>query len=310
VAATADHGTDEFNDSGLVGTDEVRFTSAVANSTLSLYAGDLGIDKVVIGTGTASAAVSTATTALNVNASALTYGITLVGNAGANALTGGTGNDTLQGGAGNDVLNGGNGFDYADYTSATKVITVNLGLITAQNTGGAGTDTLTGIEGMLGGSAADTLTGDANANILIGNAGNDALNGAAGFDQLKGGNGNDVLTGGAGIDWFIFDVAANATTNKDTISDFVSGVDVLQFSRAIFTGMSAASLGALSIDAFWSGSNATAAHDATDRLIYNNTTGALYYDADGTGTGAAIQVALLGTTTHPALTYIDFVIVG
>ncbi|MBP8148209.1 MAG: choice-of-anchor L domain-containing protein [Limnohabitans sp.] len=310
VAATADHGAAEFNDSGLVGADEVRFTSAVANSTLTLYAGDLGIEKVVIGTGTAAAAVSTATTALNVNASAMSYGITLVGNAGANALTGGTGNDTLQGGAGNDVLNGGNGFDYSDYTSATKAIAVNLGLITAPNTGGAGTDTLTGIEGVLGGSAADTLTGDANANILVGNAGNDVLNGAAGFDQLKGGNGNDTLTGGAGIDWFIFDVAANGTTNKDTVNDFASGVDVLQLSRAIFTGLSAAPLGALGIDAFWSGANVNAAHDATDRLIYNNTTGALYYDADGTGASTAVQVAVLGTTLHPVLTYTDFAVIG
>jgi Ca2+-binding RTX toxin-like protein len=288
----------------------VRFTSAVANSTLTLYAGDLGIEKVVIGTGTAATAVSTATTALNLNASALTYGITLVGNAGANFLTGGLGNDTLQGGAGNDVLNGGSGFDYADYTTLTTAITVNLGLLSAQNTGAGGTDTVTGIEGVLGGSAADTLTGDANANILVGNAGNDVLNGAAGFDQLKGGNGNDTLTGGAGIDWFIFDVAANGTTNRDTVSDFASGVDVLQLSRAIFTGLSAAPLGALGIDAFWSGANVNAAHDATDRLIYNNTTGALYYDADGTGASTAVQVAVLGTTLHPVLTYTDFAVIG
>jgi Ca2+-binding RTX toxin-like protein len=226
-------------DSGLVGTDEVRFTSTVTNSTLTLYAGDLGIEKWVIGTGTAAAAVGTATTALNINASALTYGTSLVGNAGANVLTGGLGDDTLQGGAGNDNLSGG-----------------------------------------------------------------------AGFDQLKGGNGKDILTGGTGTDWFIFDVAANATTNRDTVSDFGSGVDVLQFSRAIFTGLSAAPLGALSTDAFWSGVNANAAHDATDRFIYNTTTGVLYYDADGTGAKAAVQVALIGTTTHPTLTSTDFVIIS
>ena len=53
----------------------------------------------------------------------------------------------------------------------------------------------------------------------------------------------------------------------------------------------------------------TAAHDATDRLIYNTTTGALYYDADGTGVTAAVQVALLGSTTHPTLAYDDFMVI-
>ncbi|WP_282957363.1 calcium-binding protein, partial [Methylovulum psychrotolerans] len=75
----------------------------------------------------------------------------LTGNADANSLNGWTGNDTLSGGdgndslmggAGNDSLNGGNGFDIAHYYTATAGVTVNLNLTTAQNTGGAGIDTL------------------------------------------------------------------------------------------------------------------------------------------------------------------------
>jgi hypothetical protein len=43
--------------------------------------------------------------------------------------------------------------------------------------------------------------------------------------------------------------------------------------------------------------------------VYNTTSGALYYDADGSGSGAAVQIALIGTTVHPTLTNGDFFIV-
>ena len=212
----------------------------------------------------------------------------LTGNDGNNTLSGGLGNDILQGGAGNDTLNGGAGVDFADYSNATTAITANLSLTTAQNTVGAGSDTITNIEGLIGGSAGDTLTGNSSNN------------------RLYGRGGNDTLTGGAGSDWFVFDTAPNATSNKDTITDFASGTDKLYFDHAIFAGLT---LGNLTTDAFWSGAGVTAAHDATDRLIYNTTTGALYYDADGTGVTAAVQVALLGSTTHPTLAYDDFMVI-
>ncbi len=240
IAAATDHAAAEFADTGASGIDEVRFTSAIANATLTLFAGDTGIEQALIGTGTASAAVTTATTALSINAAALSYGLALIGNAGTNTLTGGSGADSLQGGAGNDTLIGG-----------------------------------------------------------------------AGADQLRGGIGLDTLTGGADVDWFIFDTAPNAITNKDTITDFVSGTDKLQFSKAVFTGLSSAALGNLTTDAFWSGAGVSTAHDATDRFIYNTTTGALFYDADGSGAGStAVQVALLGVTTHPTLSFTDIQIIG
>jgi uncharacterized repeat protein (TIGR02059 family) len=309
VSATSDHGGAEFADTGASGTDEVRFASTTANATLTLYAGDTGIEKVTIGTGTAAAPVTTATTALNINASALSYGITLAGNNGANALTGGSGNDTLTGGAGNDVLDGGSGFDYADYTASTAAITVNLSLSTAQVTGGAGSDRLSNIEGLIGGSGADKLTGNAADNILMGGGGNDTIIGGDGFDQLRGGAGNDTLTGGTGIDWFIFDTTPNATTNKDAITDFTSGTDKLQFSKAIFAGLSGAALGDLSSNAFWSGAGVTTAQDADDRFIYDTTTGSLYYDANGNASGsAAVLIATLGATTP--LNFTDLQIIG
>ncbi|MFO0827155.1 MAG: hypothetical protein U0572_03310 [Phycisphaerales bacterium] len=124
----------------------------------------------------------------------------LDGGSGTDTLDGGAGNDTLRGGAGNDTLVGGAGTDTADYSTSDTAVTVNLAVTTAQNTGGAGTDTLSGFENLTGGSANDILTGDANANVLTGNAGDDVLSGAAGNDTLYGGVGNDTLDGGDGND--------------------------------------------------------------------------------------------------------------
>jgi Ca2+-binding RTX toxin-like protein len=106
-----------------------------------------------------------------------------------------------------------------------------------------------------------------------------------------GGSGSDTLTGGEGSDCFVFSTAASRSTNMDTITDFVSGTDYIQLSKAIFTGLGNA--GSLTTDQFWSGGGVVAAHDATDRIIYNTTSGALYYDADGNGGGAAVVLATL-----------------
>jgi Ca2+-binding RTX toxin-like protein len=58
---------------------------------------------------------------------------------------------------------------------------------------------------------------------------------------------------------------------------------------------------------FYKSATATAAHDADDRIVYNTTTGALYYDADGAGGDAAIQFAIL-TGSPDTVTAADFVV--
>ncbi|MFC7500169.1 sulfatase-like hydrolase/transferase [Enterovirga sp. GCM10030262] len=127
-------------------------------------------------------------------------GQSLTGNALANVIAAGTGDDRLAGGEGDDMLTGGAGADTASYVSATSSVVIDLSLTTAQQTGGAGMDTLAQIESLAGSSFADALTGSAKANVLDGGAGADKIFGASGDDMLFGGDGDDTLTGGRGID--------------------------------------------------------------------------------------------------------------
>jgi Ca2+-binding RTX toxin-like protein len=128
---------------------------------------------------------------------------------------------------------------------------------------------LTGSEGLAG-------TGNDVANRITGNAGS---------NRLEGGEGNDTLAGGAGGDRFVFATALDATTNVDTIEDF-GDHDLFLLESDIFTNLFEVTAGS-----FASGAGLTAATTAAQRLLYNTTTGALYYDADGTGATAAVQFA-------------------
>jgi Ca2+-binding RTX toxin-like protein len=106
----------------------------------------------------------------------------LTGNTGANRLDGGAGNDTVNGGAGNDRLVGGAGVDTASYAGATRRVVVSLSKATAQNTGGAGSDTISQVENLVGTAKGDQLTGSAAVNRLDGGAGSDRCDGKAGRD--------------------------------------------------------------------------------------------------------------------------------
>ncbi|WP_449106084.1 retention module-containing protein [Pseudomonas mohnii] len=155
---------------------------------------------------------------------------TLTAGTGDNELHGGAGNDLLYSGPGNDLLDGGIGNDTASYAHATAGVTVDLSLLGAQNTIGAGTDTLTGIENLTGSNYNDTLTGDNNSNIINGGLGNDVLNGGGGDDFLIGGLGNNTLTGGAGADTFEW---LKGNSGHDVITDFAPGTDKLDLSQLL-----------------------------------------------------------------------------
>ncbi|RLJ67583.1 beta strand repeat-containing protein [Sulfurisoma sediminicola] len=150
--------------------------------------------------------------------------------------------------------------------------------------GGGGNDTLLIVNSLTGSSKLD------------GGAGDDALTGGGSADILIGGMGNDTLTGNGGADVFVFDSPATIS-GSDTINDFVSGTDVLQL-----TSWAPVDVGNLRI-----GGGFTTAADGNDFLIYDSTTGNLYYDADGSG-GAFTAVQFATLTGAPTLAYTDFAI--
>jgi Ca2+-binding RTX toxin-like protein len=148
--------------------------------------------------------------------------ITFYGSDGNDRLTGGSGNDTLDGGDGNDTLSGGGGSDTASYAAASAGVAVSLAIASAQNTGGAGTDTLLSIENLTGSAYSDDLRGNAGANDLSGLAGNDKLTGLAGDDTLDGGAGIDAMRGGLGDDiYYVDNVRDNAIENAGEGTDTV-----------------------------------------------------------------------------------------
>ncbi len=120
------------------------------------------------------------------------------GRGGNDLLEGGDGDDTLMGGTGSDTLTGGAGFDIASYAESAgqRVDMATPSLSTGEALG----DSFSGIEGLLGGTGADTLQGDGFANLLKGGLGNDSLEGRAGNDTLLGDDGLDTLLGGDGND--------------------------------------------------------------------------------------------------------------
>jgi len=140
----------------------------------------------------------------------------LVGSALNDTLTGDGSDNFIEGGLGNDTLVGGLGSDTASYAGATAGVTVSLALQGgAQNTVNAGSDTLSGFENLAGSSFNDSLTGDANANILSGGAGNDTLNPGA-----NAGGTVDLLDGGLGTDTASFaGNAAGVTATLNGVSD-------------------------------------------------------------------------------------------
>lgn len=215
----------------------------------------------------------------------------LIGSAFDDALIGDSGTNRLSGGLGADRINGKAGIDTAVYESAASGVTASL-LNPIGNTGEAAGDTYVEIEYLSGSRFNDMLTGDNTNNRLDGNDGDDVLNGYGG---------KDTLGGGAGLDTFVFSTALGKT-NVDKIVAFDVADDSIALSQWIFTTLGTA--GALSADAFHIGSSA---QDASDRIIYNQATGSLLYDADGAGGVAAKEFAMISIGID--LTAADFFIV-
>ncbi|MFM8608453.1 MAG: calcium-binding protein, partial [Hyphomicrobiales bacterium] len=157
---------------------------------------------------------------------------TLIGDDGNNLLSGGKGNDTLDGGA-----NTGNVIDIADYSYTGTALSVTLNGTTSSFsnftvTGGSGdTDTVRNVEGLIGGSGADTIIGDSLANYLDGGVGNDSLVGGS-SDSLFGGAGNDMLK----LDWSSINYKIDGGTGTDTVS-FAGSTSDISLSGSSFSNL-------------------------------------------------------------------------
>jgi Ca2+-binding RTX toxin-like protein len=227
---------------------------------------------------------------------------TLVGNSGANVLNGKGGADYMAGNGGDDtyvVHDAGDevvelrdeGYDqvnsYIDYQFSVVQHLEQLNLLGSANIDGTGN------------GLANTLIGNSGDNLLNGRDGGDDLRGGAGNDRLLGGAGDDILRGGVGADGFYFTTPLDWFENVDTLVDFFAADDSFFLDQAVFAGFG--QTGGISEDAFFAGS---AAQDAEDRVIYDQSTGNIFYDSDGMGGGDAVLFAQVAPGT--SLSNLDF----
>jgi Ca2+-binding RTX toxin-like protein len=233
-------------------------------------------------------------------------GQTIDGTSGNDTLTGTSGNDTINGLGGNDlflagstggadVINGGAGSDSIEFKErATSGVVVDFaaGTITG---GSSGTISFTGIERAVTGNFNDSLTG---------NAAGQTLTGQGGADTLWGAGGIDTLWGGAGADRFIFRETGSA--NADLVRDWAAGSDKVALDNSPMSALGATGNFA-SGDARFKANSTGTATDTNDRVVYNTSTGSLYYDADGSGSGAAQLIATF--SGNPAVAATDIVVI-
>jgi Ca2+-binding RTX toxin-like protein len=143
---------------------------------------------------------------------------------------------------------------------------------------------------LVGSSNGDFMQGGGGNDTIQGGGGNDTIGGNEGIDWLAGGAGNDTVSGGSGQDSFAF--AEYGAANADVLTDFDTGWDNLQLDAAAFAQIGATGRFFAGDARFYAAAGATGGHDADDRIVYNTTTGQIFYDADGNGAGAA---QLIGT---------------
>ncbi|NJO31408.1 MAG: hypothetical protein HC874_30515, partial [Richelia sp. SL_2_1] len=256
----------------------------------------------------------------------------LNGGNGNDEITGGEGNDTLDGGVGWDTLDGGKGDDTYIFGTNQGIDRINENpesgidtVVSSMNYSlGSNLENLILIGDALEGTgnySNNQITGNALDNKLYGSVGNDTLYGGAGNDTLDvvvlilmkmiclwggdgndtiyarhgndilmGGMGNDRLIGSYGADVFVFN---NSGEGIDEITDFLAIDDTIHVSATGFGGGLIAG-NTISEDQILIGSGSVTALNASQRFIYNTSSGVLFFDADGNQTGFdAVQFATL-----------------
>ena len=266
----------------------------------------------------------------NVDASALTTGVSITGSAGVNVITGGSGADTIDGGGGADVINGGAGNDQiiyhgteasidggADNNTLVMQSQANVNLANADQTSGDATvvSNFQNVDAsQLTSTQAISITGSAGVNILIGGAGNDTIDGGGGADIISGGAGDDSIAyrgtensidGGTGTNTLVLDAAATVnlgnadqtTGDGTTVSNFLN-VNASALSVGLnITGSSAANviIGGAGDDVIdgAGGADVIAAGAGNDSVIYRGTEASI----DGGSGSDTLVLAASGAIT-------------
>ncbi|MDF5709397.1 MAG: calcium-binding protein [Nostoc sp. S4] len=237
---------------------------------------------------------------------------------GSNTLEGGAGDDNFSFGssAGDNLLSGGDGND--SFNLIVNSLDTDLSdLVTQTVDGGNGDDSLLIIYNYATGKITSTFNATTNTgSITVGTSRlnynnieqlnisgtdyDDNIVGSNGNDILQGANGNDSLIGGDGTDTFGF---YNYNGGVDTIYDFNATNELIQVYAPGFGG--GLSTGSLQASQFTIGTSATTSEQ---RFIYNSTTGALFFDSDGSAS-AFTQVQFAQLTAGLSLTNNNFAIV-
>jgi Ca2+-binding RTX toxin-like protein len=182
--------------------------------------------------------------------------------------------------------------------------------------------TVTGDDGLLslfthGGTLdASSFTGElvvnakfGNATTIVGGQGDDYITGSDNGNTFISSVGDDTYFAGNGVDTFVFNTSVTDNANGvDLVANFASGVDGFSLDKDVFTGLGATGV--------LSGANFVSDALVDDEglanhayIMYDTTTGALYYDATGGATlNDAVQFAQLGLGSHPTLTVADFTV--
>ena len=251
---------------GALGTDTLIGVESIIGSSLLGDTVDLSGASVAPATGTVANLTSGVVTVNGTAPLPLTFTVsqfenvigsgfadTITGNISSNSLSGGGGNDTFFGSAGSDTINGGLANDTANYSALTNVVTLRaLGVLSK---GALGTDTLIGVESIIGssllgdtvdlsgasvapatGTVANLTSGVVTVNgtaplpltftvsqfeNVIGSGFADTITGNISSNSLSGGGGNDTISGGNGADTITGGAGKDQLTGEAGIDVFV-----------------------------------------------------------------------------------------
>lgn len=146
-----------------------------------------------------------------------------------------------------------------------------------------------------GNANTQTFIGTTKADVFVGNGGNDTLTGGTGADKFVFGNVHEQVVTGAATEEQSYVDTAFSLTGVDTITDFLHGTDKIELHLDQYTNLAGFNASMLRVNATGN------AVDANDYLLFNTTSKMLSYDEDGSGAGAAVNIATLtGVTTFTA----------